>query len=107
MLFTNCCTRIMNAPRHQRYMSELRQSKLASMLFMVYRRRALRKICLSVIRRLEGGDLYYLTRRRILEHYHGVRVGAYSYGECMLPGIFSAGVTVGRYVSVASGVRVF
>lgn len=88
-------------------MSELRESKLASMLFMIYRRRALRKICLSLIRRLEGGDFYSLTLRRILEHYHGVRVGAYSYGECMLPGVFPAGVTVGRYVSVASGVQVF
>jgi virginiamycin A acetyltransferase len=88
-------------------MSELRHTKLASMLFIAYRRLALRKICLSLVRRLEGGEFYSLTLRRILEHYHGVRVGEYSYGECMIPGVFPPGVTIGRYVSVASGVRVF
>lgn len=88
-------------------MSELRHTKLASMLFLAYRSQALRHICLSIVRRLEGGDFYSLTLRRILEHYHGVRVGEYSYGECMIPGVFPAGVTIGRYVSVASGVRVF
>lgn len=88
-------------------MTELRNTTLASMLFMAYRCQVLRKICLSIVRRLEGGEFYSLTLRRILEHYHGVRVGEYSYGECMIPGVFPAGVTIGRYVSVASGVRVF
>ena len=88
-------------------MSELRESKFAPMLIMAYRCRALRKICLSAIRRLEGGEYYSLTLRIILEQYQGVSVGAYSYGECMIPGIFPAGVTVGRYVSIASEVRVF
>jgi acetyltransferase-like isoleucine patch superfamily enzyme len=88
-------------------MSELHETRLASTLFKAYRCQALRKTCLSIVRRLEGGEFYSSTLRRILEHYHGVRVGEYSYGECMIPGIFPAGVTVGRYVSVASGVRVF
>lgn len=77
------------------------------MLFMAYRHQALRRSCVSLARRLEGGEPYSSTLRRILEHYHGVRVGEYSYGECMLPGSFPAGVTIGRYVSVAPGVRVF
>jgi acetyltransferase-like isoleucine patch superfamily enzyme len=34
-------------------------------------------------------------------------VGAYSYGEGLTPGTFPSGVTIGRYVSIASGVRVF
>jgi len=57
--------------------------------------------------RLEGGEFYSSTQRIILEEYFGVRVGAYSYGECMIPGAFPRGVTVGRYVSVAPGVRVY
>lgn len=88
-------------------MSELCVSRLAPTLFLLYRQPALRRLCLYLVRRLEGGDLYSSTLRNILEHYHGVHVGAYSYGECMIPGTFPAGVTIGRYVSVASGVRVF
>ena len=57
--------------------------------------------------RFEGGDAFSGTMREILRHYHGVEVGAYSYGECMNPGAFPAGVVVGRYVSVAADVRIF
>lgn len=84
-----------------------RQSFLASFLFEAYRCGPLRRFCLGTARRLEGGDFYSLTLRRILASYHGVEVGAYSYGECLVPGAWPAGVTVGRYVSVAPGVRVF
>lgn len=56
---------------------------------------------------LEGGQFYSATMRDILARYHGVVVGAYSYGECMNPGEFPPGVTIGRYVSVARDVRVF
>lgn len=45
--------------------------------------------------------------QRILATYHGVCVGAYSYGACVVPGAFPAGVTVGRYVSMGLGVQVF
>ena len=36
-----------------------------------------------------------------------VHVGSYSYGECMKPGVFPPTVSVGRYVSVGPGVRVY
>lgn len=88
-------------------MDELRSTKFAPWLFSAYRHCAVRTICLAAIRKLEGGEFYSATLRRILDHYHGVRVGAYSYGECMIPGAFPGGVTIGRYVSIASGVRVF
>ena len=40
--------------------------------------------------------------------YHGVEVGAYSYGgHCMRPGAWPRGVSIGRFVSIAQGVRVF
>ena len=51
--------------------------------------------------------MYSLTLRRILKHYHGAEVGAYSYGECMVPCSWPAGVVVGNYVSVARDVQVF
>lgn len=86
---------------------ELRQSKVGPLILHAYRLARLRGICLRVIGRLEGGHFYSSTLRQILDRYHGVRVGAYSYGECMVPESWPAGVCVGRYVSVAPGVQVF
>lgn len=80
---------------------------MGDLLFAFYRIRGMRRYCMPTVLRLEGGVFYSKTARRILETYHGVKVGAYSYGDCMIPGAFPAGVTVGRYVSVAGGIRVF
>ena len=85
----------------------MQRSLLSSVLFRAYRRNMCRRVCLAVIDRLEGGQFYSLTLRRILSECHGVEVGAYSYGECMIPGSWPPGVTVGRYVSVARDVQVF
>lgn len=60
--------------------------------------------CTRVAQRLEGGPFFSGTTRIILERYYGVTVGAYSYGPCLHPGAFPSGVTVGRYVSMATGV---
>jgi virginiamycin A acetyltransferase len=90
------------APRN----SELRRSRLSRVIYRAYRWRLLRRLCLTIVARLERGEFYSSTWREILDGYHGVRVGAYSYGECMVLGSFPPGVTVGRYVSIASGVRI-
>ncbi|MEM1329469.1 MAG: CatB-related O-acetyltransferase [Planctomycetota bacterium] len=55
----------------------------------------------------EGNRMHSHTLRVLIEKYHGVRVGAYSYGPCLKPGQFPRGVVVGRYASIADGVRVF
>ncbi len=88
-------------------MRELRQSKLGPLIFHVYRWGRLRWVCLTILGRLEGGAFYSATLRRILESYHGVRVGAYSYGGGLTPGALPHNVTVGRYVSMAPDVRVY
>lgn len=90
----------------QRASGELIRSRWSGILARAYRWDGLRRFCLSIVRRLEHGEFYSATWRDILLRYHGVEVGAYSYGECMVPGAFPPGVRVGRYVSVASGVRV-
>ena len=77
------------------------------MILRMYRYRRVERTCRALCERLEGGDFYSATLRDILWKYHGVRAGAYSYGEGLIPGSFPAGVTIGRYVSIASGVRVF
>lgn len=57
--------------------------------------------------RLEGGMFWSATARRIMARHWGVRIGAYSYGSCFDAGSIPAGVEIGRYVSMAWGVRVF
>jgi virginiamycin A acetyltransferase len=88
-------------------MTELRRSFASAMLVAAYRWRVVRSLCVRLALRLEGGEFYSATLRTILERHHKVRVGAYSYGECVIPGAFPAGVQIGRYVSMAPGVRVF
>lgn len=85
----------------------LRYSPLAPLLLRAYRSPRLQRLCVAALLRLEGGEFYSGTVRRILASHHGVRVGAYSYGPCMVPRAFPAGVSVGRYVSVGPGVQVF
>lgn len=87
-------------------MNELRRSKLSKTVQNAYRWEWLQRACLVFCKRQEGGEFYSATLRDILERYHGVQVGAYSYGEALVPGSFPRGVTVGRYVSVATGVQV-
>ena len=92
--------------------AELRRHPVASLIQLAYpvlrgaRRRRVALALVHAIRRLEGGGFHSLTAREILRDHHGVTVGAYSYGECLRPGSFPAGVTVGRYASIAQGVRV-
>jgi virginiamycin A acetyltransferase len=91
---------------------ELRRHPLANMLIALYRigryakHRRIGGRVLRYIMKLEGGPFFSATGREIIERYHGVKVGAYSYGPCLVPGGFPEGVTVGRYVSIASNVRI-
>lgn len=87
----------------------MRKTKLGPWLERVYGLggRRVRGLCMRALLKLEGGAHYSLTLRKILRERHGVDVGAYSYGDCLKPGCFPAGVTVERYCSIASGVRIF
>jgi virginiamycin A acetyltransferase len=85
---------------------DLRRSPFSNLLRRAYAIRALRRRCLDLAVLLEGGGFHSATLRTILAEHHGVRIGAFSYGPCLVPGRFPAGVTIGRYVSIAGGVRV-
>src|SRR3982751_1864754 len=88
-------------------MSELRQSAVCRQLLPWCGNASARKLCFSLAWRLEGGAFYSRSIRELLRIHHGVEVGAYSYGECIILGSFPSGVRVGRYVSVAHGTRIF
>lgn len=84
---------------------ELYRSPLSGLLFRAYGVSRLRRYCRALAARLEGGEFRSATLRRIFRHYHNVEVGAYSYG-CFFSMCLPGGTHVGRYVSIAGGVRI-
>lgn len=82
-------------------------SPLGGVLLALSRRRRLAPRALRLAFRLERGPFYSATARRIMLKRFGVEIGAYSYGACFTPGAFPSGVTIGRFVSIAAGVRPF
>lgn len=93
---------------------ELRRSRWAGVVAWTYRllgcprRRRLGRPLMAALLRLEGGEMRSATARELLSEWHGVRVGAHSYGpELLRPGGVPAGVSVGRYCSFGPGVRLF
>lgn len=85
----------------------LRRTGTSSALLSAARSPAGRLAAFKTALRLEGGQHTSATARDILARHHDVRVGAYSYGECMRLGSFPAGTRVGRFVSTAIGVQLF
>lgn len=81
---------------------------LSELLYRLYaiESRLLRLIIRAVIRRLEGGEMYSTTLRRIFKEYHRIEVGMYTHGGCFVPGSVDPGTTIGRYCSIASGIRI-
>lgn len=87
--------------------TSVRPSRLAPFVFRAYKVPALRKLCLSMIMRIEGGEMHSPTLRRLLEEFHGVHIGSFTYGACLVPGCIPEGSSFGNFCSVADGLRVF
>ena len=83
-------------------MSAFAASALGPMLLALSGLPKARRICLKLALKLEGGQFYSLTARRIMKARYGIEIGAYSYGGCFVPGAFPPHVTIGRYVSTRS-----
>jgi len=96
-----------NTHRIPNAQDDLVRSRFSSALALLDRVRAFRPVARRLTLLLERGELRSATIRRILRERFGVSVGAYSYGQCLVPGAFPAGVSIGRYVSIGPGVRVF
>jgi len=80
---------------------------LPRILFKAYSIGRLRNLVLRIVTRIERGEMYSPTLRRIFSHYYGVEIGLYSYGGCFVPGNINRGTTIGRYSSFAANVRAF
>lgn len=82
---------------------------LVDELFKYYKFRNMRvrTLILKIIKKVERGEFYSVTLRKIFKEYHGVEVGMYTHGNCFRLGAFDPFTTVGRYCSIAKGVMVF
>ena len=91
--------------------AQFRRSPMAPLIVGAYRltdarrRWRIARILLHICMRLEGGPMWSATARRLMADAHGVTIGAYSYGECFDPALVPPGVSIGRYTSIARGVR--
>jgi virginiamycin A acetyltransferase len=78
---------------------------LTRLLFKAYEFGSLRDRVIALISRMEGGDCYSPTLRKLFREKQGVDIGHYSHGGCFIPGAMDRHTTIGRYCSFAKGVR--
>jgi virginiamycin A acetyltransferase len=79
---------------------------LSRLLVWLYGYRRLRGLVMRVARRTEGGDMRSPTIRAIFSRYWGVDVGMYTHGSWTKPTLIDPHTTIGRYCSIAEGVRI-
>jgi virginiamycin A acetyltransferase len=85
--------------------AELRRRLPRALVRLAHASPRVRDLALRAAFHLEGGWYWSATARDVLRACCDVEVGAYSYGECFVPGAFAPGTVIGRYVSIAEGVR--
>jgi len=67
----------------------------------------IRSLIIKTLKRLEGGDFYSYTLRKIFKDYHNIDIGMYTYGGCFVPSQVDPYTTIGRYTSIAQNIRLF
>ena len=85
---------------------QMRSSRMAPILMAAYRWPPFRPGIRWLIGRLEGGIMCSVTQRRIFEVYEGVRIGPYSCGAGIRPGLFARGTVIGNFSCFAIGLQV-
>lgn len=88
-----------------RDIAAMRSSWVGRLLARIYGHVPMRAKCLSLIVKLEGGQLYSTTLRAVLKRWHLVDVGPYSYGSLLIPGNADRYTVIGSYVSIGPNVR--
>jgi virginiamycin A acetyltransferase len=76
------------------------------LLVRLYAVKRLRGLVLRAALRLEGGEFRSTTLREIFAKYWGVEVGLYTHGGCFEPWMVDFKTKIGRYSSIAHGVRI-
>lgn len=78
----------------------------SDLLVSLYRVKRLRGPVVRLARRLEGGEFRSRALRGIFARYWGVEIGMFTHGGCFVPWRVDPGTTIGRYCSIADGVRI-
>lgn len=82
---------------------------LSRLLCKLYRIRvkSVRNLIIRIILRLEGGEFYSKTLRKIYKDYYDVDVGMYTHGGCFVRYNVARHTTIGRYCSISRQVKMF
>jgi len=81
-------------------------SRLLYLLYRLLNKSFLRRRIISLLKKMEGGEIHSHTLRKIFKDCHGIIIGQYSYG-CFVPNDIPRGTIIGRYCSFAKGVTIF
>jgi len=83
-------------------------SRVLLKLYRLADKGAARSVLKKLILKMEGGEWYSVTVRRVFSRFHSVDVGLYTYG-CLLgePDWMGVGTTIGRYCSIYGTARIF
>lgn len=76
-------------------------------MLALYRVKVCRPVVRWALRSFERGNMFSLTWREILLKQYRVKVGLYTYGECLKPGLLPPGTEIGNYCSIADHLTVF
>lgn len=81
---------------------------LARLLYKLYRidRHNVRAFIRWLVTKIEKGECYSVTLRKIFRDYHKVDIGMYTHGACFREWSVDPETTIGRYCSIAGGVRI-
>lgn len=76
---------------------------LSNLLFKLYgiKNGRIRSLIIKIVNKIEGGEYYSKTLRKIFKEYWEVDVGMYSAGGCFHEFQFDRKTTIGRYTSIA------
>ncbi len=77
---------------------------IAHLLFKMYaiKSKIIRHAIRELLKKMERGEFYSETLRRIYSAYHNIKIGLYSYGGCFDLNNMMPGMRIGRYCSFAS-----
>lgn len=78
---------------------------ISKLLYRIYRFKKMRSFVLLIVKKMEGGEFYSHTLRKIFKDYHNIDVGLYSYG-CFNAHNIGPLTIIGRYCSIANGVSI-
>jgi virginiamycin A acetyltransferase len=82
-------------------------SVFGGVLFGMYRLKLFRPFVRWTLNRFERGTMFSITWREILLKQYQVKVGMYTYGECLKPGLLPPGTEIGNYCSISNNLTVF